>query len=87
MTNKSDGAGIREIDVHGMNVYQAKICISAMLRRADRSVYRIRVIHGYRGGTAIRDMVRSELSHDPKVLRAEIGLNQGETDLVLREFY
>lgn len=80
-------AGIQEIDVHGMNVYQAKVCLQAALRRAGRSVYRIRVIHGYNSGTAIRQMVREELSHDPKVLRIELGLNQGQTDLVLRELY
>ena len=87
MIKRTADAGIREVDVHGMNVYQAKVCISAILRRADKSVYRIRVVHGYHGGTAIRDMVRSELAHDPKVIRVEIGLNQGETDLVLRELY
>ncbi len=79
--------GIQEVNVHGMNTYQARICLKAALKRANSSVYRIRVIHGYHGGTAIRDMVRAELAHDPKVLRVELGLNQGETDLVLREFY
>ena len=79
--------GIQEVDVHGMNTYQAKVCLKAALKRANSSVYRIRVIHGYHGGPAIRDMVRNELAHDPKVLRVELGLNQGETDLVLRELY
>ena len=88
MTAKNRPAsGIVEVDVHGMNTYQAKVCLKAALKRADSSVYRIRVIHGYHGGTAIRDMVRGELAHDPKVLRVELGLNPGETDLVLREFY
>jgi hypothetical protein len=50
-------------------------------------VYRLRVIHGYHGGTELRDLVRGEIAKDPKIIRYEIGLNQGETDLVLRELY
>ena len=64
-----------EIDVHGMTKAQALTAIDARLRRADHSVYRLRVIHGYHGGTILR----------PKVIRIELGLNPGETDLILRE--
>lgn len=77
--------GILELDVHGMTKAQARTVIDARLRRADRSVYRIRVIHGYHGGTALRDEIRSLYKNHPKVLRVEAGLNQGATDLVLRE--
>lgn len=80
-------AGIIEIDIHGMNCTQAQVAIDAKLRRADSSVYRVRVIHGYRGGTALKTMVREKYASHPKVKRIEIGLNQGETDLVLRELY
>ena len=80
-------AGIVELDIHGMTRRQAKTFLESRIRRAGRDVYRIRVIHGYRGGTELREMVRKELPHDPKVLRVEIGLNPGETDLVLRELY
>ncbi|NLB16944.1 MAG: Smr/MutS family protein [Clostridiales bacterium] len=77
--------GVAELDVHGMNKTQAKTAIDARLRKADRSIYRIRVIHGYHGGTAIRELVRKSYKNHPKVLRIEFGLNQGSTDLVLRE--
>ena len=77
--------GIVEVDIHGMNGYQAKICLQSALKRAKRDVYRIRVIHGYHGGTALRDLVRREIAADPRVLRVELGMNPGETDLVLRE--
>ena len=80
-------SGIVELDVHGMTRRQAKIFIESRLRRCGRDVYRVRVIHGYRGGTRLRDMVRQDLSHHPKVLRVEVGLNPGETDLILRELY
>ena len=76
---------IVELDVHGMTLYQAQIAVDAALRRAG-GAYRIRVIHGYRGGTALRDGIRARYAAYPKVLRVELGLNQGQTDLVLREF-
>ena len=87
MTGSDMSAGILRLDVHGMTKYQAKILIESRLRRAGGGVYRIRVIHGYHGGTQLRDMVRKELAAHPKVLRIEVGLNPGETDLVLRELY
>lgn len=79
--------GILQVDLHGMTRYQAAICLESMIKKAGRGVYRIRVIHGYRGGTELRDLVRKEISKNPKVLKVEIGLNQGETDLVLRELF
>ena len=86
MAKDAPSAGILEIDVHGMTRYQAKILLESRLRRAGAGIYRIRVIHGYHGGTELRDLVRNELSKNAKVLRAEVGLNPGETDLILREF-
>ncbi len=78
-------SGFIEIDVHSMTKTQAITAIDAKLRRANASVYRIRVIHGYRGGTVLRDAVRTHYRDHPKVRRIEIGLNPGETDLILRE--
>lgn len=74
-----------EIDVHNMTRSQAITAIDARLRRADASVYRLRVIHGFHSGTVLRDAVRAHYRGHPKVKRIEIGLNQGETDLILRE--
>lgn len=74
-----------EIDVHNMTQVQAITAIDAKLRRVNASVYRLRVIHGYHSGTALRDAVRSHYRRHPKVIRIELGLNPGETDLVLRE--
>ena len=79
-------AGILELDLHGSSQSQARIRLNAALRRAGRDVYRIRLVHGYRGGTALRDMIRREYKSHPKILRLELGLNPGETDLVLREW-
>ena len=74
-----------EIDVHGMTRTQAFISIDALLRREIGFAYRLRVIHGYHGGTVLRDAIRAHYRNHPKVIRIELGLNPGETDLVLRE--
>lgn len=75
----------REIDLHGKNVYQARIAIDAALRRAGAEAYRIRVIHGYHGGGALRALVDSYADH-PRVRRVERGANEGSAELVLREY-
>lgn len=77
--------GIVTVDLHGMNTAQASVCIDAQLRRAGRAVYRLRLIHGYHGGTALQQMIRTQYARHPKVLRVELGLDPGVTDLVLRE--
>lgn len=79
--------GIIEIDVHGLTKEQAKIHIDSKLKKANSSVYRLRIIHGYRGGTELRKMVRGVYKNHPKVKRIEFGMNQGETDLVLRDLF
>lgn len=76
---------IIELDVHGMTLAQACVAIDAALRRA-KGAYRIRVIHGFHGGTALRDGIRGRYGANGKVKRIELGLNPGQTDLVLREF-
>ena len=79
-------SGTLRLDLHGMNCAQARAAIDAALRRAGGSVYRVEVIHGYRGGTELRSMVRSAYAKHPKVKRLEVGLNPGSTELVLREY-
>lgn len=78
--------GILELDLHGKNTYQAKVALEAALRRAGAGTYRIRIIHGYHGGTVLRDMVHREYGAHPRVKRVEGGFDPGITDLVLREF-
>ncbi len=80
-------AGIVEVDIHGMTKVQATELIDARLRQAGGAVYRIRVIHGYHSGTSLRDEIRSRYRKHPKVKRLEVGLNMGQTDLVLRELF
>ena len=79
-------SGTIELDLHGMTCTQAQTAIDAALRRARPSTYRLEVIHGYRSGTELRDMVRRVYARHPKVKRLELGLNPGSTVLVLREY-
>lgn len=78
------GKGIVEIDVHGMNQFQAKTVIQSALKKADRGTYIIRIVHGYHNGTVLKDMIRREYKNHPKVLRIELSLNPGVTELILR---
>jgi hypothetical protein len=82
------GMGIVEIDLHGCRAEEAKKRIDAALLNVSPSVYRLRLIHGFHGGTAIRSMIREEYSYgrEPKVLRVTMGENEGITELVLREY-
>ncbi len=80
--------GIVEIDVHGKNVEEAIREIKKQLDHAMTGTYRIRIIHGYHGGTRIRDSIWDEFGYgrEAKVIRITMGENQGITELVLREF-
>ena len=77
--------GVVELDLHGMNTYQAQIAVDAALRRAGAGTYRLRLIHGYHGGTALKQMITVQYGCHPKVLRLHVS-SPGSTDLVLREF-
>ena len=42
------GPGVITADLHGKNAYQAKVTVEALLRRADRATYRLRLMAGSR---------------------------------------
>ena len=73
-----------EVDIHGMRVWQAKEELEALLDRCGGDVHEIVVIHGYHGGSALKNMVRSELRH-PRIQQKILSLNQGETTLLLKK--
>ena len=73
-------------DLHGNTAYQAKVTVDALLRRAGTGTYRIRLIHGSHGGTALRDFIQVEYSRHPKVKRLLLSPDGGATELVLREY-
>ena len=80
--------GLREneimtVDLHEMRVSEAKDWLSARVSRAPKQIREIVVVHGYRGGTALQNMVRKSFKH-PRVSRVVLGLNPGETILILK---
>lgn len=75
-----------EIDLHSMTLSQARIAVMGALRRATSADYRLKVIHGYRGGSAIREMLLDEFARHPRVIRVEPSFNPGQTVFVLREY-
>jgi len=79
-------SGVITADLHGKNTYQAKVTIDALLRRTTAGTYRLRIIHGHHGGTALRDFIRQEYAHHPKVKRLMSSPDGGTTELVLREY-
>ena len=79
-------SGVITADLHGKNTYQAKVTVDALLRRATTGTYRLRIIHGYHGGTALRDFIRQEYARHPKVKRLILSPDGGTTELVLREY-
>ena len=82
-------SGIIEIDCHGKTADQAVKFVEDTVNRAPAGTYRVKVIHGFNGGTRIRDAIRRELGYglNPKIIRIEGGSNQGITELVLKEYY
>lgn len=87
MREGADGPGGAEVvlDLHGKNRFQARVAVEAALRRS-KGLYRIRVIHGYHNGTALRDMLWGEYAADPRIKRLS-AVSESETDLILRELY
>ena len=78
--------GIIEVDLHGLRVEEAIRKVKSEVNKAPGSVYTIRLIHGYHGGTRIREAIEDEFSYgrDSKVKSIRQGSNPGITELVLR---
>lgn len=71
-----------EVDVHGMGVYDAKHYLERFIITIDRNIKEIVVIHGYRSGDALLNMVRRDLK-SRKIKQRIISLNPGITSLII----
>jgi len=82
-----DLRAVIEIDLHGMRVEEARGAVEKALKNAGSGVYVIRCIHGFHGGTRIRDMIWDDFNgnFEPRVKRIRNGFNEGITELVLRD--
>ncbi len=86
---KMDASQKRAIDhmlKEGQIMEETSGILTALLRRAGRGTYRLRLIHGCHSGTALRDFLRSEYAGHPKVRRLTLSSDGGVTVLVLREY-
>ena len=81
-----DLRAIIELDLHGLSCEEAQYKIEQTVKNAGSGVYRIRCIHGFHGGTRIKDMIRREFGHglEPKIKSIQGGENEGITELILR---
>lgn len=69
------------IDLHGQTVESAGKLLTQKLKQFSDEVREVTVLHGFHGGTALRDMVRRY--KNPRIERKILGLNQGETIFVI----
>lgn len=74
-----------EADIHGMTVDEARSALIRLLDRMDKNVAEIHVIHGYRSGNALKNMVQNNLNH-PKILyKCQSLVNEGETKIYIKK--
>ena len=78
-----------EVNTHGLFVDDALKVVAKAVKSAGKGVYKIKVVHGFNHGTAIRTAIRDEYKYgdDPKVKRVANGDNPGITELILKEMY
>ncbi|MBQ7579082.1 MAG: Smr/MutS family protein [Clostridia bacterium] len=74
---------IKEIDVHGKTLEDARADVLYMLSSVDSGVDGLLVVHGYHSGTVIRNYFRHKFS-DPRVIKV-VASDAGETLLILSE--
>ena len=83
-------SGTIRLDIHGMTCTQAQAAIDAAHGDFRNVEARTKELAGIvrRRGTIAEDRaaIQAELDRHPRVKRLEVGLNQGATELVLREY-
>ena len=71
-----------QTDLHGLTAQAAKEKLDETMNKLPSDTHELTVIHGYRSGTALRDMVR-RYKHK-RIERKILGLNQGSTVFIIR---
>ena len=72
-----------QIDLHDMQVLEAKYYLDKLITTAPSNIKEIVVIHGYKKGHALLDMVRKDFKHD-RIKGKVIPYNKGITLLFLK---
>ena len=71
-----------EINLHNMQVAEAEYYLDKLITTAPSNVKEIIVIHGYKKGQALLNMVRKDFKH-PRLKEKVIPYNKGITLLFL----
>jgi len=75
---------MKEIDIHGYVEYDAIKVLEKFIVSCDASVKEILVVHGYHGGSILKEMVRNPNKlRSKRIKRRKPTMNQGETILEL----
>jgi len=70
------------VDLHNMIKEDAKINLIYEIETADFDIKCLVVVHGYHGGTTIKNLVRKEFNHDS--IAEKINLDAGRTIFKLK---
>lgn len=72
-----------EINLHDMQVLEAEYYLDKFITTAPQNIKEIIVIHGYKKGQALLNMVRKDFKH-PRLKEKVIPYNKGITLLFLK---
>lgn len=72
------------LDLHDMQVDEARFFLEKAIDTAEDKIKEIVVVHGYRKGQMILNMVRHEFKHK-KIEKKEIPYNKGITLIYLKK--
>ena len=71
-----------ELDLHNMIKEDAKAALIYELGRVDADIKCLVVVHGYHGGTIIKNLVRKEFSHP--MIKNKVNLDAARTIYILK---
>ena len=77
-------AGTLTVDIHEMNAADAKKYLERLLASCSPDIREVEVIHGYRGGSALMEVVRSGV-RSKRIARRCVTMNPGVTVYFLKE--
>ena len=72
-----------EINLHDMQVFEAEYYLDKFITTAPANIKEIIVIHGYKKGQALLNMVRHEFKHE-RIKEKVIPYNKGITLIFLK---
>lgn len=73
------------LDIHGLLEVEAKNVIERTIKALPKEVTELVVIHGYRNGDALKNLVQSPHKlRSKRIVRRRYTMNKGETILVIK---